>query len=395
MTRRSKPENYRDAYERRLSKAVAAVESKKLSYRKAAKQFDVKPTTVQWRMCKERNAAPYIRYETRRIFSAEAEAALAAYFTFASKIHHGITYQKARLLAFEYAIRLQLTIPASWQNNKIAGKDWLKAFMRRQPQLSLRKPENTARARSAAFNMHNVGMFYDNLATVYSDHDYGANAIFNLDETGLYTVIDPPKVIAERGARQVGQYAAQERGELVTFVGIICAAGTPVPPVYVFPRVNFKDHFINGAPSQSLGLASKNGWMTTDLFIKVLKHLKNYTRCSMANPILLIFDNHVSHTSIDGIEYCRENGIELLSLPPHCSHKLQPLDKCVFGPFKAQMRVAMNDFMSLEKNADNSFLYKCVEHIKQTFFFQVKESASMIFLRCQKRHTKSHSARRI
>jgi DDE superfamily endonuclease len=229
-------------------------------------------------------------------------------------------------------------IPTNWHTNQIAGEDWLKGFMKRQAQLSLRKLENTARARNAAFNKNNVNRFYDNLATVYAEHDYQANEIFNLDEAGLYTVVDPPKVIAERGARQVGQFSTHERGELVTFVGIVCAAGTPVPPVYIFPRVNYKDSFLNGALAQSLGLSSRNAWMTTDLFVEVLQHVKSYTRCSKERPILLILDNHVSHTSIAGIKYCRDNGIELLSLPPHCSHKLQPLDKCVFGPFKTQMR---------------------------------------------------------
>lgn len=47
-----------------------------------------------------------------------------------------------------------------------------------------------------------------------------------------------------------------------------------------------------------------------------------------------ILDNHVSHLCITGLDYCKVNGIVVLSLPPHCSHKLQPLDRTVFGPFK-------------------------------------------------------------
>ncbi|KAB0797622.1 hypothetical protein PPYR_08615, partial [Photinus pyralis] len=29
-----------------------------------------------------------------------------------------------------------------------------------------------------------------------------------------------------------------------------------------------------------------------------------------------------------------ENGVTMLTFPPHTSHKLQPLDRGVFGPFK-------------------------------------------------------------
>jgi hypothetical protein len=31
----------------------------------------------------------------------------------------------------------------------------------------------------------------------------------------------------------------------------------------------------------------------------------------------------------------KENGIVMLTLPPHTLHKLQPLDRTVFGPYKA------------------------------------------------------------
>ena len=55
-------------------------------------------------------------------------------------------------------------------------------------------------------------------------------------------------------------------------VEIICSKGISIPPAYVFPRVNFKDHVNKNAPS-SLGLAAKSGWMTNDLFPSVIQHL--------------------------------------------------------------------------------------------------------------------------
>ena len=50
--------------------------------------------------------------------------------------------------------------------------------------------------------------------------------------------------------------------------------------------------------------------------------------------VLIIFDNHESHISIDSINLAKGNGIVLLIFPPHTSHKLQPLDRTVYGPFK-------------------------------------------------------------
>ncbi|XP_072398003.1 uncharacterized protein [Diabrotica undecimpunctata] len=45
-------------------------------------------------------------------------------------------------------------------------------------------------------------------------------------------------------------------------------------------------------------------------------------------------DNHKSHASLASIKCAEENNIILLTLPPHTSHRLHPLDKTVFGPLK-------------------------------------------------------------
>lgn len=43
-----------------------------------------------------------------------------------------------------------------------------------------------------------------------------------------------------------------------------------------------------------------------------------------------------SHTrNIDVIELARENNVDIVSLPPHTTHKLQALDKTFMGPLKA------------------------------------------------------------
>lgn len=139
--------------------------------------------------------------------------------------------------------------------------------------------------------------------------------------------------------------ASAERGSLVTMVGIVNASGNALPPVYVFPRIKYKEHFVNGGPNGCLGITEKSGWMTAQGFIEVLNHIKNNTRCSKEKPIILFLDNHVSHCSLTAIIFCRENGIHMITFPPHTSHKLQPLDVSVFGPFKKYLATSFNDFL--------------------------------------------------
>jgi len=49
---------------------------------------------------------------------------------------------------------------------------------------------------------------------------------------------------------------------------------------------------------------------------------------------LLILDNHESHTTPEFRDFCTENNIFLLWMPPHTSHLLQPLDVGCFSPLK-------------------------------------------------------------
>jgi hypothetical protein len=48
----------------------------------------------------------------------------------------------------------------------------------------------------------------------------------------------------------------------------------------------------------------------------------------------------------------KENGVTIISFPPHCSHKLQPLDQfwSVFGPLKKQVNSACDQFMKETPN---------------------------------------------
>ena len=279
------------------------------------------------------------------IFTKEHETMLSDYLITASKMHYGLTRVQVCSLAYLYAKALNLKYPESWNKNKSTGFGWYQGFMERHPELSLRSPEATSLGRATSFNKFNVNAFLNNLQSLYVRYKFGPERIYNCDETGITTAPNPPKVIAARGDKQVGQTTSAERGELVTLLFTVNALGNAVPPVFVFPRVRFKNYFLNGAPVGSLGLANKTGWMCRDLFPFALEHIIKHTNCSKDNPILLLLDNHDSHVSIDVINKARENGVCMLTFPPHCSHRLQPLDLSVFAPFKARYNAICNDWL--------------------------------------------------
>ena len=145
---------------------------------------------------------------------------------------------------------------------------------------------------------------------------------------------NPEKIVARKGIKQVGAVTSAERGTLVTLACAVNALGNSIPPMLIFPRKKFHPHFISNGPPGYIGTANGSGWMQQEDFLVFLKHFQTHSKSSLESKVLLILDNHASHLSVEGIDFCRSHGIVLLSFPPHCSHKLQPLDRSVYGPLK-------------------------------------------------------------
>ncbi|XP_041453264.1 uncharacterized protein LOC121406317 [Lytechinus variegatus] len=279
------------------------------------------------------------------VFNPEEEDMLVNYVIFASQIYYGLTTKEFRKLSFQFALQNSINCPKTWHENKTAGVEWCAKFLKRHPQLSIRTPEGTSLSRATSFNKANVDTFFDNLGAVLDKYKFAVNDIYNCDETGVTTVQQPRKIIAQKGVKQVGAVTSAERGTLVTVCFAVSASGNSIPPMLVFPRVNFREHFIANGPPGFCGSANPSGWMKEDDFLKFLKHFQEVTRCTKDHPVLLLLDNHESHVALSVINFCRDHGIVLVSFPPHCSHKLQPLDRSVFGPFKKFVNEASDGWM--------------------------------------------------
>ena len=99
--------------------------------------------------------------------------------------------------------------------------------------------------------------------------------------------------------------------------------------------------------------------------MQYLSHLIQHIRCSTDHQILLILDNHESHVSFPAVEKAKENGIVLLTIPPHTSHRLQPLDVSVYGPLKTGYNKALDAWMR-EKPGRTATIYDIPGLIKNS-----------------------------
>ena len=184
-----------------------------------------------------------------------------------------------------------------------------------------------------------------------------------MDECGLTNVHTPQKIIATKGARSVGKVTSGERGTLFTTVCAYSAAGCYLPPMLIFPRQRMTDTFMKGAPIQSIGYASPEGWTDTNLFLKWLGHLVAHVQPSQQDQHIILFDGHHAHKTLKAITYARAHGINMITLPPHTTHKLQPLDRTFFKSLRSAYNRGCDSWMSA--NAGRHIQARCCGNIWQ------------------------------
>ena len=132
------------------------------------------------------------------MFSEEEENIFKMYLQRSSEIMFGLTPQEVRKLAHLYAVKFDISAPSSWSVNGMAGIEWFRGFLQRNKDLSVRLPESTSLARMSSFNKENVRMFLDKVSEVLSRNNYSSSRIWNMDETGVTTVMKQNKVVAQK-----------------------------------------------------------------------------------------------------------------------------------------------------------------------------------------------------
>lgn len=338
------PRNYKRTSNRQswspqaMQKATETVQEKKMVgfWLLASKTFKVPQATLRRHALKQNKRIPPAAKGLGRFqvtFPLQIERQLVEHIKLLETRMFGLTRTMVQELAFELAEKNGFAHSFNKEKGK-AGQEWLDGFLRRHKDISLRKPEPTSAARAQAFNRPQVKKFFDNYQEYIDKYKFNANRIYNVDESGLSTVQRPQKILATTGRKQVGAITSAERGSNVTVVCCMNAAGSYVPPFMIFPRKNMKNELVDEAPTGTVGVAQKNGWMSTEIFVKWLHHFQSFVKASHDDKVLLIVDGHASHKSFEALNFAKENGIEIVCLPPHCTHRMQPLDVCFYGPLK-------------------------------------------------------------
>jgi len=325
----------------KLQEALRKVKSGEISKRKAESLYGVPRKTLTRHMKGEvKKMGNLGRYECD--LGQDFERALVVHAQHLQQMMFGINTVELRKLAFDLAEKEKLSHRFK---DSTAGKTWLRGFLARHPELAIRTPEPTSLGRAVGFNKPCVDRFFDLYKTELQKHTYTADRIYNVDESGLTVVHKPRKVLAMKGMKQVGKVTSGEKGQTTTIVCAMNAAGSYVPPMIIFKRKRMSEILLRGSPAGTIGCCSTNGWIDAALFLKWLNHFISHVKPTVDDKVILILDGHCSHKSLEVIDLARSNGVVIVCLPPHTTHRLQPLDRTFYGPLKSKYNSECDKFM--------------------------------------------------
>uniref|UniRef100_A0ABD2W843 HTH CENPB-type domain-containing protein n=1 Tax=Trichogramma kaykai TaxID=54128 RepID=A0ABD2W843_9HYME len=174
------------------------------------------------------------------VFDKEQESMLKDKVLKASDLYHGVTTRQCKSIAFNLAEKCQLPNPFN-STKRLTGDKWLRNFMGRNENLSIRKPESTSLQRIRGFTKEKVDIFFNNLKSVQSLNKIAPSRIYNLDETGITTVHRPPNILAKKGQNKLAK-RLQESEEKQRLFYVVS-----VPLEYSIPQCLYlqgKDHYL-------------------------------------------------------------------------------------------------------------------------------------------------------
>lgn len=169
-----------------------------------------------------------------------------------------------------------------------------------------------------------------------------ADNLYNWDEKGfLLGTASSSKRLMTLEALESGRitHASQDGSrEFISLLACIGADGVTLPPALIYKGDSgtLQDTWVEDwKPENPAYFAvSPNGWSCGALGLDWLT--KVFHRCTEKKAgnrrRLLIVDGHSSHVNMRFINQCDRLRILLLILPPHSTHRLQPLDVSLFSP---------------------------------------------------------------
>ncbi len=218
------------------------------------------------------------------------------------------------------------------------GKRWAMNFVRRQPELRTRWSRPYDYQRAKCEDPEVIGAWFDRFRDMVAKHGILESDIWNFDETGfLMGQISSTLVVTSSDGRAKAKKIQPGNREWVTAIQAVRSDGEVIPPYLVVAgKMHLESWYRNSPfpPEWTIDL-SETGWTNNRIGLDWVQHFDKYSRPrTTGGKRLLVLDGHESHHSPEFENYCIDNDIITICMPPHSSHLLQPLDVGCFSVLK-------------------------------------------------------------
>ena len=159
-----------------------------------------------------------------------------------------------------------------------------------------------------------------------------AEDTWNMDETGrAMGVCSNSRVLAD-SRKKKAYLSSPDNREWTSTIECVSATGRKLRCVVILKEKNLQTTWF---PSKSTPdwfyTTLEDGWTSNAIGLEWFKRIfLPETAPSGDRHQMLILDGHSSHIDLEFLWTCKQHKVELLFLPPHSSHVLQPLDLSVF-----------------------------------------------------------------
>ncbi|ERF77080.1 hypothetical protein EPUS_06298 [Endocarpon pusillum Z07020] len=313
----------------RIELAIAECQKENgISARKAAKKYNVAPSTVTRRLNHSVQSASVAHQSRQRLTPQEEK----------------LIIRKA-LQHYESGLPLGIRHLHEFANEILCSKDteapeighnWHRRMLARNPSIKRILSRPPARVRTAKLMRKDT---LDEFFALYSDlrktHAIASTDVYNMDEKGLLTGANQQSsVLIPMEKRQA--YMRQEGNrQWASVLECISADGEALPAWMVFKVVNQPNSGFKhlGTGESSIAISEKE-WTSNVLALHWLQeHFHPLTEKRRHGEYrMLIVDGHGSQCTPEFVDFCVKAKIILLILPPHNTRLVQPLDAGTLQP---------------------------------------------------------------
>lgn len=235
-----------------------------------------------------------------------------------------------------------------------SGKGWFEGFKSRHSDLlSFSSGKGLDPQRVSNVTKEQIDRFISSFEYLQASYNLLDDYVINVDESSCnlknnqVSSVLKSATSAKQGTMMIPQSV------LRTIIPFVAASGKVWMVVYVFKTISIKSVKAKDAVAirpiaketrstwPSYYAMTNEGYITNDLWVNIIATFVDLISCHLGDRhALLLLDRVSSHLEASTIKTLLDNNVELLYLPAHSSHILQPLDDIIFATFKAKAHEA-------------------------------------------------------